>query len=63
MKSNQTVSLDQYPNMVIIPVIHIMPMWTDATIPFILINQSTKSIFLSKHDILGFLYQIVAEIC
>ena len=45
--------------MVIIPVIYIMPMWTDATIPFIIINLSTKSIFLSKYEVLGFLDQIL----
>ena len=40
--------MDQYPNMVIISVIHLMPMWTDATVPFVIINMSTKSISLSK---------------
>ena len=47
--------MDQYPNMVIIPVIHIMPMWTDTTFPFVIINLSTKPIFLAKHEVLGFL--------
>ena len=55
--------MDQYPNMVIIPVIHITPMQTDTIIPFVVINLLTKSIFLSKHKILGFLDQIDTEIC
>ena len=55
--------MDQYSNMVIIPVIYIMPMWTDATIPFLIINLSTKSIFFSKHEDLGFLDQIDNETC
>ena len=46
--------MDQYPNMEIIPVIHITPMWTDTIIPFIIINLSTESVFLSKHKALGF---------
>ena len=45
--------MDQYPNMVIIPVIHITPMQTDTIIPFIIIHLSTESIFLSKHEVLG----------
>ena len=55
--------MDQYPNMVIIPVIHIMPVWTDTIIPFIIINLSTESISLSKHEVLGFLEQVDTEIC
>ena len=42
--------MDQHPNMVITPVIHIMPMQTDTIIPFIIINLFTESIFLSKHE-------------
>ena len=38
-------------------------MWTDATIPFIIINMSTESIFLSKCEVLGFLDQRDIEIC
>ena len=53
----------QYPNMVIIPVIHIMPVWTDTTIPFIIINMSTEHIFLAKCKVLGFLDQVDTEIC
>ena len=30
--------MDQYPSMVIIPIIHITPLWTDTIIPFIIIN-------------------------
>ena len=54
---------DQHPNMAIIPVIHITPKQTDTTVPFVLINLSTKSFFLSKCEILGFLDQTDTEIC
>ena len=54
--------MDQYPNMVIIPVIHITTMQTDTIIYFIVINLSTKSIFLSKCEALGFLDQTDIEI-
>ena len=47
--------MDQYPNMVIIPIIHTTAMQTDTIIPFIMINLYTESIFLSKHQGLGFL--------
>ena len=55
--------MDQYPNMVIIPVIHIMPMQTDTIIPFVIIHLSAESISLSKHEVLGFLEQIDTESC
>ena len=55
--------LDQYPNMVIMPVFHIMPMWTDTTIPFIIINLSTELTFLAKCEVLGFLDQVDTVIC
>ena len=54
--------MDQYPNMVIIPVIHIPPMQTDNIVPFVVIYLSTKSIFLSKCQVLGFLDQTNTEI-
>ena len=41
----------QYPNMVIIPVIHITPMQTDIIIPFIVINLSTESMDIITMDI------------
>ena len=53
VKSNSLL-MGQRPNMVIIPVIPIPPMWTDTIIPFIVITLSTASIFLFKHDVLGF---------
>ena len=31
--------MDQYPNMVIMPVIHIMPKQTDTVVPFVIINM------------------------
>ena len=43
--------MNQYPNIVSIPVIHIMPMGTDTIIPFIITNLSTESIFLSNHKV------------
>ena len=55
--------MDQYPNMVIIPVIYTTPTQTDTIIPFVVINLSTESIFLSKHKVLGFVDQTAAEIC
>ena len=55
--------MDQYPNMVIIPIIHITPKQADTISPFIIINLSTKSIFLPKHDSLGFLDQTDTRIC
>ena len=55
--------VDQYHNMVIIPVIHIMQMWADNTIPFVIINLSTKPIFLAKHEGLGFLDKANIKIC
>ena len=54
--------MDQYPNMVIIPVIQIRPKQTDIISPFLIINLSTESIFLPKCDILGFLDQTETEI-
>ena len=48
--------------MVIIPVIHISPMQTDTIVPFIIINLSTESIFLSKCEVLGFLDQTDTKI-
>ena len=55
--------MDQYHNMVIIPVIHIMPMLAGNTIPFVIINLSTKPIFLIKHEGLGFLDKTNIKIC
>ena len=55
--------MDQHPNMVIIPVIHITPEQTDTIVPFHRINLSTKSVFLPKHGNLGFLDQTDTEIC
>ena len=39
--------MHQYPNMAIIPLIYIIPILTDTIFPFIVINLSTESIFLS----------------
>ena len=55
--------MDQYPYIIIIPVIHITPMPTYSIIPFIIINLLTESIFLSKCEVLGFLDQTDPEIC
>ena len=55
--------MDQHPNMVIIPVIHITPKQTDTIDPFFIITLSTESIFLSKSEILGFLDRTNTEIC
>ena len=55
--------MDQYPNMVIIPVIHITPMWTDTITSFIIMNLSTESISLSKCRVLEFLEKVDTEIC
>ena len=55
--------MDEYPNMVIIPVIHIIPPQTDTIIPFVIISLATESIFISKHEVLEFLDQTDAEIC
>ena len=44
--------MDRYPNMVVMPVIHIMPRWTDTIIPFTVTNQSTEVRFLSKCEVL-----------
>ena len=55
--------MDKYPNIVIIPVIHITEIQTDTIIPFIVINLSTESIFLSKYEVFGFLNQTDTEIC
>ena len=49
--------------MAIIPIIHITPIRTDNIVPFIVFNLSTKSTFLSKHEVLGFLDKIDTEIC
>ena len=53
----------QYPNMVIIPVIHITPTQTDNIILYVVINLCTDSISLSKPEVLGFLDQTDTEIC
>ena len=55
--------MDQYPNVAVIPVIHITPMWTDIIIPFIVVNLSIKSIFLSKCDVFGIFRHTGTEIC
>ena len=55
--------MDQYPNMVIIHVIHITPKQIDIIAPLIIINLPDKSIFLPKCEILGFLNQRDTEIC
>ena len=55
--------MDQYPNMVIIPVIHITPKQIDTIVSFVIIKLSTTIIFISKHEILGFLDQRDTEIC
>ena len=55
--------MDQYPYMVIIPVICITPKKTDIVVSFVVINLLTESIFVSKHEILGFLNQTYTEIC
>ena len=47
--------MDQYPNMVIIPVIHITAKQTDTIAPFIIINLSNESVCLPKCEIIGFL--------
>ena len=49
--------MDQYANIIITPVIHITPEQTDTIVSFVVINLSTKSIFLSKHEMLWFLDQ------
>ena len=55
--------MDQQPNMVIMLVIHITLKQTNTIFPFVIINLSTKSVFLSKHNILGFLDQTDTMIC
>ena len=55
--------MDEHPNMVIICVIHITPSPTDTIVPFVIINLSTKSVFLSKHEILGFSDQTDTDMC
>ena len=55
--------MDQQPNVVIIPVMHIIPKQTDTIVPFVIINLSTESAFLSKCEILGILDQTDTEIC
>ena len=40
-----------------------MPMQTNTTNPFIIINLSIESIFLAKCKVLGFLDQVDPEIC
>ena len=47
--------MNQYLTMVIIPGIHITPMQTNTIVPFVVINLSTESIFFSKCEGLGFL--------
>ena len=49
--------------MVIIPVIHISPKQTDSIVPFVIINLSTESVFLSQCNMLGFLDQTNTKIC
>ena len=55
--------MDQYPNMLITPVIHITLIQSDTTISVIIINPSTKPIFLVKCEVLGFLDKTDIEIC
>ena len=55
--------MDQHPYMVIIPVTHRMPKQTDTIVPFVIINLPTKSVFLSIHEISGFLGLPETEIC
>ena len=58
----KSLLMDQHPNMVIIPVIHITSKQTDTIVSFVIINLSTKSVLLSRHEILGFLDQTDTEI-
>ena len=46
--------MDQYPNMVVMPVIHVTSRWTDTIVPFVVISLSTESILLFKCEDLGF---------
>ena len=39
------------------------PKQTDTIVPFVIINLSAKSIFLHRHEILGFLDKTDTEIC
>ena len=55
--------MDQYPNMVIMHVIHIAPKQTNTIVSFVIINLSTESIFLSKCEMLGFLDQTDTDMC
>ena len=55
--------MDQYPNMVTIPVIHMTLKQADTIGPFVIINLSIEPIFLPKHKILGFFDQTHTEIC
>ena len=41
----------------------LIPKLTDTIVPFVIINLSTKSSFLSEHKILGFLDQTDTQIC
>ena len=61
VKSN-SVLMDQYPNLVVIPAIHIVTEHVNTTVPVVLINLSTESIFLDKNEILGFLDKVHVEI-
>ena len=45
---------DQYPCMAIIPAIHIVLKQTARVVPYVLVNLSIESNFLSKNKILGF---------
>ena len=44
-----------------IPTIHITPKQADTFVPFVLVNLSTESLFLSKNEYLDFLDKI--DIC
>ena len=61
VKSN-SVLLDQHPNLVMIPTIHIVVKHMSMTISSVLVNLATESIFLDENGILGFLDKTDVEI-
>ena len=45
----------EYPNLLVIPIIHNVDIHKTENVPLIVINLSTDSVYLSKGDIIGFM--------
>ena len=55
--------MDQYPNLIILPVIYIVNEPMTKIIPFVFINLTIESIYLHKNEGIGFLGETTVKLC